>query len=269
MGEAKIIATAIEGLYGGVLKDYLFPVVLSFFSAGIAAVIAYFVVRHQDDLKIEKTKIDIANKWVLKFDLARENLLAIKREYYRDLDENPYFRLTAIPSNPLPGEFVSADYEELSFIENWELISHIRAVVGNYNKLVGVWEQRHRLNDDFKETMRKALPADPNMGITSADMVREYGQARTIKLIDINEIAINLTDSLLASLDELVVTFPQIAEKQIDCSGLKRFGPLLTEKNYCCEDFKSLMQPSPVANYEIISKLFGEPASVISDRCRV
>ena len=125
------------------------------------------------------------------------------------------------------------------------------------------------MNDDFKETMRKALPADPNMGITSADMVREYGQARTIKLIDINEIAINLTDSLLASLDELVVTFPQIAEKQIDCSGLKRFGPLLTEKNYCCEDFKSLMQPSPVANYEIISKLFGEPASVISDRCRV
>ena len=113
MGEAKIIATAIEGLYGGVLKDYLFPVVLSFFSAGIAAVIAYFVVRHQDDLKIEKTKIDIANKWVLKFDFARENLLAIKREYYRDLDENPYFRLTAIPSNPLPGEFVSADYEEL------------------------------------------------------------------------------------------------------------------------------------------------------------
>lgn len=268
MGEAKMIATAIEGLYGGALKDYVFPIVLSFLSAGIAAFIAYFVVKHQDNHKNEKTKIDVANKWILKFDLARENLLVTKREYYRDLDENPYFRLTAIPSNPLSGEYVSADYEELSFIVNWELISHIRAVVGNYNKLVGIWEQRHKLNDEFKEAMRKALPDNPNVGITSADMIRVYGQARTIKLIDINEIAINQTDSLLASLDELVVMFPDIARKKIDCSALRRFGPILSEKTLCCSDFRPLMQPSPVANYEIVSELFGESASIISERCR-
>lgn len=265
MVEANLIATAIEGLYGGPLKDYVFPVVLSFLSAGIAAAIAYFVVNHQDKLKAEKGKIDILNKWVLKFDAARENLMSIKREYNETLGDNPYFRLTVIPSNPLSGEYLGAKYEELSFLGRWALISHIRGVVGNYNKVIGVWEQRHRLNEHFKESMRVVL-SDPNEGFDSSVMIKAYGQARLIQLIDVNELAITQTDVLLKQLDELIVILPRYASNKINSKALELFGPLLEEKRYCSSDFKDLMLPSKIANYEYISELFGESVDSMSAR---
>ena len=56
--ETELLVRAIESLRQdeNLFKDYIFPIASAFFSALLGAGVAYFTLKYQEDIKIEKRK---------------------------------------------------------------------------------------------------------------------------------------------------------------------------------------------------------------------
>ena len=116
--EVEMIVKAIGELQQepNYFKDYMFPIASALFTSLLGAGIAFLTIKHQEDLKIEKTKMDSTNKWTLLAEEARSTLIAIKSNYHGNLTEIPAQRLSAIPSILFHATPITERYEELSFI---------------------------------------------------------------------------------------------------------------------------------------------------------
>ena len=279
MEEAKVIAEAINSLAGGFFKDYIYPIATAVLSTLLAALVAFWTVRHQETLQNEKNKLEIANLWILKFEEARTNLFAIKRNYHGELTESPFERLVLIASNPLPPNLLEQDYTNLTFIipngketqrrpYRWSQITRIRAILSNYNELMRIWERRHALHEQFKEHLQHRFPNHMSTGIDLNMAVETYGQARMNRLIDTNEQAILLTDQLLHELTDFVLNFPSYVKTKINLKRIARFGTLLYYYGDTTDELRWLLNSSPKADYSSVETLFNETQEEILRRYR-
>lgn len=78
--ENYIIVGVVDNLNPEInyFKDYIFPIVSAFFASILGAITAYFTLRHQDIIKIEKEKLDTINKWTLIAQQVQADLFALK-----------------------------------------------------------------------------------------------------------------------------------------------------------------------------------------------
>lgn len=277
--EAELIVKAIEGLKQdpNYLKDYAFPIASAFFTSILGAGIAYFTLRHQEGVQIEKDKIDSSNKWTLKVEEARSTLIAIKGNYHGQLGDTPFQRLSAIPSILFHGDAVKENYQDLSFIvpssddaeadyPKWSQIPRIRTMVSNYNYLLKLWEQRNDINQRFKEQLLQHHGNKAYVKLSLDDAIAATGQANMVILIDLTERVVKLTDDLIRELDNFLNEFPNFAKTKIQVKRLKRYGSILTFSNNGNEKLLDLLKPSPDVDFSSVEVLFGESSVDIKQR---
>lgn len=116
--ETEALVRAIESLRNepSLFKDYLFPIASAFFTSLLGAGVAYYTLRHQEGIQIEKQKMDAANKWLLLVESARSTLLAIKSNYHGELTADPVQRVGIVPNILIHADPIVERYDELSFI---------------------------------------------------------------------------------------------------------------------------------------------------------
>ncbi len=258
-------------------KDYLFPIVSAFFSSILGAAIAYFTLRWQENIKIEKEKMDIANKWLLIAEGARSNLLAIKSNYHGKLDRNPFNRLGLIPTILIEDNPIEVKYHELSFVvptakpnENtypkWSQIPRFRAMIENYNHAIALWKQRNILSEEFKDKLIQAHGNAIIDGFSLEHALAAVGRPFLIKFIDLTERLVKLTDDLVIEIDDFLDNFPKYAKTRIRYKRLKRYGSVLTYSNSDNNALLDIIKKSPEADFSRYEALFGESHETISKR---
>ena len=60
--------------------------------------------------------MNASNKWTLKAEEARSELITIKGNYHGSLTEIPYQRMSAVPTILFHAKAIEESYQELSFI---------------------------------------------------------------------------------------------------------------------------------------------------------
>jgi hypothetical protein len=163
--ETAQVVQAIESLQQepNLFKDYIFPIASALFTSILGAGIAYFTLRSQENIQIEKDKMNNTNKWTFLLEEAGTTLMAIKMIYYDQLSDNPIQRISAIPTILLNAQPINEKLESLSFIvkkldsktepEKWSQISKIKLMVNSYNHLIYLWEQRNSIDKPIKEKL--------------------------------------------------------------------------------------------------------------------
>lgn len=277
--ETRLIVGAISGLKQdpSYFKDYIFPIVSAFFSSILGAAIAYFTLKRQERIQIEKNKMDVANKWILVAEEARSNLLAIKGNYHRQLNKNPFKRAGLIPTILIYDDPITVEYHELSFIvpkessdENtypkWSQILRVRSMIGNYNQTLSMWKQRNILNEEFKEKLMVTHGDAIVNGFSIDQALAAVGQPFLIKFIDLTERLVKLTDDLVIEIDDFLENFPTYAKTKIQYKRLKKYGSVLTYSNNNNEDLLAMLEKSPEADFSRLEALFGESHENIKKR---
>lgn len=277
--ETKLLVEAITSLKSepNYFKDYVFPIASAFFTSILGAAIAYFTLRHQEGVQIEKEKMDATNKWTLNAEEARSTLFAVKGNYHGKLNENPFQRITAIPSILFNAQPLTEDFQGLSFIvpvgsdtedeiPKWSQIPRVRAMVSNYNYLLELWEQRNTFNEQFKARVFEVHGDNARMALSKDDIIHAVGQAFLTTFADLNERVIRLTDDIILELDNFLMEFPKYAKSKIQTKRLKRYGSILMHSNNENPFIHKLLEKSPDPDFKTLSGIAGEPEEVIRQR---
>jgi hypothetical protein len=258
-------------------KDYIFPIASAFFTSLLGAGIAYFVLKHQEGIQIEKDKMNSTNKWTLLAEQARSNLLAIKQNYQGNLTNSPVQRFTSIPSVLFHADPIAEHYQDLSYIvpksekdgteyHKWSQIPRIRAMISNYNYLLKLWAQRNAILQPLKEEILRKYTEKAYLNVTPEEVIAAIGEANTVKIIDITERAIILTDDILLELTDFMNVFPSYAKTIINIERLKKYGSVLMYSTNGNEMLSALLKRAPVADYKSVEFLFGMDADKINER---
>jgi len=268
--EIEAIVSAIKSLKQetGYFRDYLFPIASAFFSSILGAGIAYFVLRDQEDIQIEKDKMNSTNKWTLLAEQARANLIAIKSNYHGKLSNIPFQRLATVPTVLFQASPINETYQNLSFIapkaagasikyNKWSQIPRINAMISNYNYLLKLWEQRNTVYRPVIEELFNKHSKNGYLSISQEEAISLVGGATISSLIDLTERVLKLTDDLLLELTDFLTEFPEYAKQIIRVKRLKRYGSVLT---YLTEENSLLLaqlERVPEVDFESVLALFG------------
>lgn len=265
MEDIKILTQAILSLKQetNYFKDYIFPIAIAFFSSFIGALLAYFVFHRQERIVAEKLKLDTVNKWFLLGDELHQSLIAIKFNYYNQLNSDPYQRVFAVPSILLNEENYRFDYHELVFISDvngkkWSNIPYLRTLFSNYSSLISIWKTRNNLNEKVRSQIMKAN--DKN--ITYIDLVDSQievfaNQSDLATLIDLTETALRLTDDLIIEFHNFLNEFPNTVKDKIKLNLIKNYGFVLRYDSSNNESIKSILKVTPLPNYAKLSIILG------------
>lgn len=279
--EIEPLVKAIESLQQetSLFKDYMFPIASAFFTSLLGAGVAYLTLKYNENIQIEKNKMDATNKWTFLAEEARANLLAIKRNYHGSLTTSPAQRMSAIPSILFHASPILERYEQLSFIipkaksnlkdqHKWSQILRIRSMVNNYNYILELWEQRNKVERPIKEKIMKKYSNVTNgfVNIGYNELIECIGPVDLSVVIDITERVVNLTDDLLIELDGFLLEFPKYAETLINTKKLKKYGSILKHSNDGNPAIMDLLKKSPEADYSTVENLFGESSERIKAR---
>lgn len=275
--ETELIVNAIESLRqeDNIFKDYIFPIASALFTSLLGFVIAYKFFRYQEDIKIEKEKMDTANKWTLLADEARSKLISIKQNYHGKLTGNPIQRAAAISTILFTAKPIVEDYSKLSFLvpkqssdeyPKWSQIPRIRTMIHNYNYVQELWLKRNEIERPIKEKVVQLYSTKAFVDVSPEQIFECVGEADFALLVDLTEKVITLTDDLLVELDDFRANFPVYAKTHIDTKRLKRYGSVLTypiDKN---EILLAMLKKSPNTDYSSVTALFGATTDQLKQR---
>lgn len=275
--ETKLIVQAIEGLKSenNLFKDYVFPIASAFFSAILGGAIAYLFFRHQEDIAVEKNKMNAANKWTLLAEEARSTLISIKQNYHGLLTKDPIQRALAIPSVLFSSKTIIESYADLSFvapksgsveIKKWSQIPRIRAMIHNYNYLQELWLKRNEVERPIKEMVVNSYSNRAFVDVTLDEVIKCVGAVQFSSLVDLTEHVVTLTDDLLLELDDFLIEFPKYMKTLVKTERIKNYGSVLTYSNNENEKLLGVLKKSPQADYRSVTSLFGANAEDLMRR---
>lgn len=279
--QTELLVAAIESLRQepNYFKDYIFPIASAFFTSLLGAGIAYFTLKNQEGIQIEKEKMNAANKWTLQMEEARATLIAIKGTYNENLTENPYQRVSAVQSILFHAKPIDAKLEELSFIipksnpdvteyPKWSQITRIRSMVNNYNYLLQLWNQRNEIERPLREYVIEQHSKLGYADIQPEDLLASIGASNAVVLIDITERVIKLTDDLLLEIDDFLSGFPVYAKTRIKTKKLKSYGSVVTHSNKDNPLLLAVLQRTIEPNFTTVEDIFGETSDAIIQRLK-
>lgn len=275
--ETELIVNAIESLRqeGGIFKDYIFPIASAFFTSLLGAGIAYKSFRYQEDIKIEKEKMDTANKWTLLADEARSNLISIKQNYHGNLTDNPIQRTAAIPTILFTPKSIVEDFSKLFFLvpkqpsdeyPKWSSIPRIRTMIHNYNYVQELWLKRNEIGRPIIEKIVQQHSNQAYAKISREQAIECVGAANYALLVDLTEKVIPLTDDLIIELDDFLANFPVYVKTHINSERLKRYGSVLNYSNNGNQVLLAMLEKSPITDYSSVTNLFGETTDQLKQR---
>lgn len=259
--DAVLIAKAILMLKTDVdyAKDYVFPVALSFFSALMGGITAYYINNRQEKIKAEREKLNSSNSLMMISFQMINTLVAIKGNYIGLRFKNPLQRALAINEILFNASEVNFDIGRLSFIKKiptsnktllqkwsfffkykmlnrqlhmpsdeeiaktWRNIARIDAFLFNYNFALNILHVRNKLDADVRERLSKISNARRPVLEFNLDQINEViGAAELSKYIDLTENLVSLIDFLIKEIDSFIIEFPQIAESNIELTKINK-----------------------------------------------
>ena len=277
--DTELIVNAIKSLKQdpSYFKDYIFPIASAFFTSLLGAGIAYFTLRHQEGIQIEKDKMNTVNKWTLLADEARSVLVTIKSNYHGNLTDSPIQRALAIPSVLFTAKPINEEYSNLSFIipkalENklehtkWSQISIIRTMICNYNYLLELWVKRNEVERPIREKLIQKYSQKAYADVSLNEILDCVSAADLAVLVDLTEHVVILTDDLLVEFDTFLHDFPNYTKTLIKTDKLKRYGSILNYSSDGNKKLAAMIKRSPSSNYELVTGLFGATVEQLQER---
>lgn len=250
------------------LKDYLFPIVISFVSSFMGALFAYFVFKRQDWLIFEKEKLNTANKVMITAIDVFHELSRIKGEYADRVnkDSNPIQRALVFPPLAAKTQIISFPLESMTFIApqkkngkpeypKWSQIPIFSALNRNFNIIVDMIEKRNLLDLEIKKTL---IQSHRDRGLTG-DGVDPQILYETIKGEDLGnwiiltEKIIILVDDLIVEFNDLLHNFPSYVNSKIKIKKIKNYGGIVTF-NHANSSTLFLVKTIP-PDYEVVAAI--------------
>ncbi|MCK7450345.1 hypothetical protein [Enterobacter chengduensis] len=254
--DALVIARSILELKqdGDVLKDYIFPFFVAFFSALLGAGVAYSFNKRQERHRIERERFDLANKLLSDVTSALNSLVSIKSNYIGLTEVDPYKRAFSIPFTMLDERSLGVDIARYYFIEpkqtcnftimqkisrwinqkivrvvpsepsmedfgkSWRNLMRVKAFVNNYNYILFVLHKRNAIEEDIKkeiQTICRQQKVDPRKASLEFVLLHLEGE-KLVHHVHLTELFISLLDHVLKEMDSFVNCFPDIAESNIE-----------------------------------------------------
>jgi len=252
------------------LKDYFFPIVVSFISSFMGALFAYVVFKRQDSLIFEKEKLNTANKIIITAMDTFHELSRIKADYAMDVKKhsNPYQRALLFPPLAARTHAINFPTEQMTFIApqrkkgkpdypKWSQIPTFSALSRNYNLTIDFIEKRNLLDLDIKKTL---LQTQRERGILAAGVdalvLQEVISREDLgNWILLTEKIIILVDDLIVELDDLLHGFPTYVSGKIKLKKIKPYGGVVTF-NHANKSSLFLGKCTP-PDYEIVANVLG------------
>lgn len=230
--DLNAIALAIKGLQSNPVKDYIFPVLSALVSALLGSWAAFYSVDRQEKNRIQISNIDTVNEIILVVSDARNNLIAIKENYWKTIDGHPIKRILAVPPMIMNEKRITIESVRLAFlvedgskvhISNFERLEYIDLLLKNYNQLLSIWSKRNEIIIPIFQQLMQFHGKDINLQTLNTIM----NPGEVAQLSDMTEMALMLTDDLLVELSCFLESFPSIAKKHIESKVMKKYRKLL------------------------------------------
>lgn len=271
--EMETLVHAIESLQqeANPFKDYIFPMVAAFFSSLLGGGVAFVTLKYQENTQIEKDKMDAVNKCTLIAEEAQSSLIALKNNYVGKVTDDPVQRVLNVPSIVHNTKEVNEDVVNLAFLipsltdaigqdTKWRKLTLIRAMLMNYNFLIGLWNKRNAFERPLRLKLKADYPHLNTTGISIVDIVASIGEQALHELIDLTERCIKYTDDILVELNDFLVHFPEQAKPLIKMDKLKDYGKIITFGEDQAPAFLRAIQKVPEVNYDTLASIYGEDA---------
>ncbi|HAS7010776.1 hypothetical protein [Vibrio parahaemolyticus] len=271
------IANAIESLQSNPYKDYIFPVGSVLVSGAVGILASYYAIHKQESNRAKIGNIESANKLLLHACNARDNLIAIKSNYFHQLDGHPITRLLVIPPIFFDQTRVDVDISKLSFlhvtsetnqVNKWLNIVRINGVFKNYNFLLDIWDKRNNLYEEF---VLPIVSSKHGSTINHTEFIEQVGLGKIAEMSDITEQVISLTDDLLIEVCCFLEAFSLLSKDKLDSTVSKKYRPSLNFKLPTVEvapDVVDLMSLTESLDYRILTKVLHVPKEEAEQRYR-
>ncbi len=273
-----MLVEAINGLKqdSSILLNIVFPVFMALFSSLLGAGVAYFIFVYQEKNSINREKLDSINNIFLTVEDALSSLIAIKQNYHGQISNDPIQRFLKVPTIILTGTPADVDLAKLVFIvpnklndkvevEKWESLTRIRAMIKNYNHILDLWLQRNELERPIKLHIMENRPGGAYATITPSEVIQITGAQVLLSAVDLNEIAIKLTDNIIIEMMDFLQHFPDIAKSKISEKMANKYGKVL-KYSIESEKLRELVKPSPELRLEMVAGYFGIPLEDVKSR---
>ncbi|EMN8762193.1 hypothetical protein I5K93_10615 [Serratia marcescens] len=266
----ELLIQAVNDLKGNgsIAKDYIYPVVMPFFSAFAGVVAAKLTFRHQEKVKAEINKVNKLNELIIQMGEARSTLLSVKHNY-KDLYEIHFIKRALIIPLIIIGDYKIKNYAgELSFLadddnnytaaeyhKTWINIPRVGMMIGNYHQVFTMLIKRNEL---FLEVMNEITSFKvknkmaPDFAIEYKVLISVVGEEKLLVLCDLTQSVISLLDDVLFEINDFMFKFPEQANGKID---LKLTKDLCKVLRYKAGDYKLERTLEP--DYESIAKYMG------------
>lgn len=236
--DAQLIAQSILELKqnSDTVKDYLFPVLMSFFSALLGGLCAYYFNQRQERNKNEKENFSVATKIFTSALTALNQLIGIKANYCNLHSTDPIMRALSFPAMILGEDKFSVDLSSMSFIKNIPTAN--KSIYVRWNEYIKHNILKRKRNHPSDEEMSKSWRNYNRLGacVNNYNYIMDLLKTRSMLDIEIKE---KLTDKHT----ELCQEYPMggmslpinVILETIDYNSLAKYIDL-TEKIICLTD---------------------------------
>lgn len=274
--EAELIVKAVESLRTESVwyKDYLFPIVSSFFSAILGAFVAYFALEFQEKIKSERVKLNICNDWTLTIEGLFQSLIALKGNYYQKINGDPFQRALHVSSIIGHNPPINKNISELSFLVptkedpssqevKWRSLSLINGLISNYNVILQIWEKRNSIERPLREKLLSVYGDKAYADLTHKQIIDTLGERDLLSLIDLTEKAIHFTDDIIIESNSFMNDFPKAVQSIINLKQINKYGSIITFDISKNTFLQKLLEKCPELNCKMLVDLYGQPEDVI------
>lgn len=247
------------------IKECIFPIASSFFSAFLGVMAAKLTFRHQEKVRVEINKVTALNKLIITMGEARGTLLGIVYNY-NELKESHFIsRTLAIPPIIVGDYKVDKSLHEISFMVNddekglnleynqsWKNILRVGAMIDNYHHIFSLLIKRNELIIDFNNkshAYRRKKGLDDEASMSLEMFMDFYGKRDLIALCDLTERLISFIDDILFEINDFMFNLPKEAKSKVNIKLIKNYCTILQYKENRF-DIKRTLEP----DYKIIAE---------------
>jgi hypothetical protein len=287
--DAEMISKAILNLKNNsdFVKDYIFPICMSFFSALLGALVGYLLYKRQVLVGYEELKFNAAMDVIFKYNSCLNSLVTVKSNYISVQTDDPIQRAMNFHRLVLTDEKVNEDVLSLSFILgkpyrksiwtrkkktisdealSWANVTRVRTNLSNYNHALALLNVRSDRDSEIREILMKTLKQDdPKLKVSNEQILQIIGKTNMSVYIDLTEQCIALIDMLIQEMHFFLVSFPELANENLNTSLIKHRGSL-PEYKAEKELYLKLLNPLPKPNVKKMMAITGMSQSDVEFR---
>lgn len=258
------------------LKDYLWPIVSGIFSALLGAGVAFWTIKHQERMQVEKDKLDSGNLLIMKVLQAQTSLVAWKKNYVQALSvstqggDDPIHRLLSVPRMIGKGSPIEYKVESVIFIakqapgtmkdSSWRNIVRIFSMIENYNELQIIMAKRSMV---YEKIVQLVSGTQRESSIEIETLLKLIPNQTLKEAIDLTEKMIVLVDDLIIEMVSFLDEFPKIMQKSILTNKIKNYGSVIRTSSPPNE-FIYLYERCAKVDYKKLATIFHENEEIVS-----